>query len=390
MVREFFISLYLFCFKMLFNLFNFFPMKDKVVFVITFGDNSRFIYDELKRQTIPAEVVVLYKGTSNKQFQSCEGLLLIPFETANIACMIRSIYHLATCRFVLVDNYFGFLSVTNFKPNVECIQLWHASGAIKKFGFVDESIKYRSAKSQKRFSEVYKRFNKVIVGSDTMAQFFREAFKLPEECILRVGIPRTDFFFDERKKKKAITKLHSENAALWEKKKILYAPTYRDGELDHFKLQLDVQKMYQELGNDYVVLLRLHPAIENKTDYSALYPNFLFDYSSQEYFINELLLIADYLITDYSSIPYDYSLLNKPMIFFAYDLESYKVNRGLWEQYEATLPGPVAKDTDEVIRAIKSSDSNLEEISKYSNVWNRYSDGHSSKKLVEYMFGKKK
>ncbi|RBP91522.1 CDP-glycerol glycerophosphotransferase (TagB/SpsB family) [Cytobacillus firmus] len=389
MAREIYITIYLYFFKMFFKFFNLFPLKEKIVFVITFGDNSRYIYEEIRKRSLKEEIVVLYKGSSYKHFLTANQVQLIPFESANIVHMIRSIYHLATSRFVLIDNYFGFLSATDFKEEVECIQLWHASGAIKKFGFVDEATKYRSKRSQKRFSDVYKKFNKVIVGSDIMANFFKQAFDLKDENILKIGIPRTDFFFNRRMMEDAVNKLLKGNPVLSDKKKILYAPTYREEGLAHFDLKLDIQKMYEELGDEYVILLRLHPAVKNSIDFPSLHPGFLYDYSSEDYVINELLLISDYLITDYSSIPYEYSLLNKPMIFFAYDMEHYKKSRGLWEQYESTLPGPIVKSTTEVAKAIKDNEFDLQAINKYAEVWNEYSKGYSSKNLVDYLFKKR-
>jgi CDP-glycerol glycerophosphotransferase (TagB/SpsB family) len=105
---------------------------------------------------------------------------------------------------------------------------------------------------------------------------------------------------------------------------ILYAPTYRDHQLDQFELKLDLEKMYQELSDEYVLLLRFHPAIKSSLENNELYSNFVYDYSSSRYDANELLLITDLLITDYSSIPYEFSLLNKPMIFLLMILNNTK------------------------------------------------------------------
>ena len=385
-MKELIISLYLLVFKLLFNLFNLIPLKNKVTFTISFGDNSQYVYEELRKHDQSLEVVVLYKGSAAKYFQSYDGIKLIPFESFNPVHMIQSIYHLATSKHIIVDNYFAFLSVTDFKEGVECIQLWHASGAIKKFGLEDQSVQYRSKKAQERFLRVYKKFNKVVVGSDVMASIFMSAFNLPQESILRTGIPRTDFFYDEKKQNELIDSLIKENPVLKTKKKILYAPTYRDNQLNSFEFELELDQMVKELGEDYVLLLRLHPAIKNPVDYSKLYPGFVYDYSSPKYDINELLLIANYLITDYSSIPYEFSLLNKPMIFFAYDLETYKKDRGLIDRFEQTVPGPVVEKTSEIVRLIKENQFNLENIKEYASKWNKYSTGNSSKNLVRYLF----
>ncbi|KAF0825005.1 CDP-glycerol glycerophosphotransferase family protein [Cytobacillus firmus] len=386
MVRELVISVYLLIFKWLFNLLKLLPLENKVVFLITFGDNSRYVFEEMKNQEIPVDTVVLYKGSSIRHFQNYKEISAIPFESANLINVIKSIYHLATSKYIFVDNYFGVLSVTDFKEEVTCVQLWHASGAIKKFGLEDESNKFRSKRANERFQRVYRNFHKVVVGSDVMANIFMKAFNIPSEGILRTGIPRTDFFYNLNLQNELISKLVKENPELKYKKKILYAPTYRDNELNSFHLELDLRKMHEELGDDHIILLRLHPAIKCDVKFSELYPGFVFDYSSSKYDINELLLISNFLISDYSSIPYEYSLLNRPMIFFAYDLEAYKKERGLWDQYESMLPGPVVSNTSDIIDLIKENKFNFDLINEYAKKWNKYSNGKSSEKLIKYLF----
>jgi teichoic acid glycerol-phosphate primase len=388
MVKELAIQIYLLVYKLLFTLLNRFPLKEKVTFVVSFGDNSKYVYEEILRQNKSVDVVILYKGSSNRHFSEFNGVSLLPLDSINLFAFIKSIYHLATSKIIFVDNYFAFLAVTDFKKDVECIQLWHASGALKKFGLEDQSVAFRNKRSHERFLKVYGKFHKVVVGSDIMANIFMKSFNLSKDNILRMGIPRTDFFYDEKAQNQIVDKLIKENKALKRKKKVLYAPTYRDNQLDHFELNLEIDQMVKELGEDYVILLRLHPAIKKTVDYEKLYPGFVYDYSSSKYDINELLIIANYLITDYSSIPYEFSLLNKPMIFFAYDLESYKRERGLMEGYEETVPGPVVKTTSEIIELIKKNQFNLELLRDYADKWNKYSTGKSSRNLVRYVFDK--
>ncbi|WP_148630585.1 CDP-glycerol glycerophosphotransferase family protein [Bacillus sp. E214] len=389
MVKDLVIQLYLLIFKIVFNIFNLFPIQNKVAFIVSFGDNTQYVYEEMRRKHIAFDVVFLCKGTSYKRFQQYEDATIALIENKNPIDFIQSIYHLATSRYVFVDNYYGFLAATDFRPGVECIQLWHASGAIKKFGLEDASVQNRSEKAVKRFKDVYKRFNKVVVGSDIMGTYFMNAFNLKGENILRTGIPRTDFFYNQAEKESVFNQLTNENRLLWDKKVILYAPTYRDNELDKFQLELDLKRLYDELHNDYVVMLRLHPAIKDIPDYSKIYPNFVLNYSKPKYDINELLVVADILITDYSSISYEFSLLKKPMIFFAYDLVEYTKDRGLWEQYEKMVPGPVVNNTEAIIDLIKENSFDMDMIEEYANKWNKYSKGHSSENLISYLFDEK-
>src|SRR5699024_4463287 len=171
------------------------------------------------------------------------------------------------------------------------------------------------------------------------------------------------------------------------KKVILYAPTYRDNELNVSGLQLDVNKMYRELHDDYVLFLRLHPAVSSTVKNN--YPDFVFDVSA-DYDINHLLVITDILISDYSSIPFEFSLLHKPMIFFAYDIDKYAEERGFWDNYDKLVPGPIVENTDDLITVLQEENFDMERIQTFSDEWNRYSDGFSSERLIKALYQDRK
>ncbi|MCM3115321.1 CDP-glycerol glycerophosphotransferase family protein [Neobacillus sp. MER 74] len=386
MVRELAICFYLFVFKCLFSIFSLWPLRNKTTFVVSFGDNTQYVYEEIRRQHILTDVVFLCEQKVFPKFKDVQEATTILFEAKHIMNWLKAVFHIATSRHIFIDNYFGFLAAVTFKKEVKCIQLWHASGAMKKFGLEDESIKTRTDRARERFLQVYRKFDRVIAGSDVMTEIFMKSFNLKKENILPTGVPRTDFFYNEEAKRKAIDTLLHQHPSLRAKKIILYAPTYRDHELEHFNLVLEVEKMAHELGQDYRLILRLHPAIVHKDEYVLRYSDFVVDLSSSQYDINELLVAADYLITDYSSIPYDFSILHKPIIFFAYDLDEYKEHRGLMEGFEDNLPGPLVKDTQSIIDLIQNNRFDLSLVEYYAEKWNQYSKGCSSQNLVQYIF----
>jgi len=383
MVRELVIHSYLLIFKMLFTLFKIFPLKNKTTFVVSFGDNSQYLYEEMKKLNIQKEVVVLQKKNSRVNFREFTGCKVLDFESLNVFHFILSVYHLATSKTILVDNYFGFLAVTNFKEDVEVIQLWHAAGAVKKFGLLDHSVEKRTEAAKKRFLNVYAKFHKVVVGSEEMAKIFTRAFNLSSHSILRTGVPRTDFFYDTVKHVEIKKRFYEQNPHFRNKKVILYAPTYRDDEIKNVKLELDVKKLYEQLKGEYVLLIKLHPAIMTNMAYlEKSYESFIYDYSHYPN-INELLLITDILITDYSSIPMEYSILKKPILFYIYDYESYKQERGL---FDIEFPGPLVHDTDEIIESIKHERFDYERLESFAKKWNMYSNGKSSENLLRYIY----
>ncbi|WP_053218150.1 CDP-glycerol glycerophosphotransferase family protein [Virgibacillus senegalensis] len=382
MVREFFISIYLLIFRITFHLLNFIPSKEKTTLVASFGDNISHVAEELEATT-NTEIVILKATGCKKDFKHISSAKIIDFQSKNPINFVSSIFHLATSKVIFIDNYFGFLSVMNFKPEVICVQLWHAAGAIKRFGLTDPSIEQRSQKAIKRFKAVYERFHYVVVGSEKMAAIFRKSFDLKPENILRTGIPRTDFFFDKQKTSEVRKELAREFPVINEKKVLLYAPTFRDDQLQSPDLALDLDRLHKELSDEYVLFLRLHPAVSSQLN--DKYPDFVIDVKNYEN-INHLLLVTDILISDYSSIPFEYSLLEKPMIFYSYDLENYQTSRGFWEDYHKSMPGPVVNNTEEVLSVIRNNSFSLKQIKQFANEWNQYSKGNSSQSLISFVY----
>ncbi|MFD1706493.1 CDP-glycerol glycerophosphotransferase family protein [Siminovitchia sediminis] len=386
MVREIAIQGYLFVFRCFFSLFSICPQKKKTTFVASFGDNVLFTMKALEEQT-DDQVVVLKTASCRVNFRDAKDRMVLTFELRHVLDWIRSIYHLATSRHIFIDNYFGFLAAVRFKPNVKCIQLWHAAGAIKQFGLKDPSNQYRSPQANERFRRVYSQFDHVVVGGEKMAEIFRESFGITDSQILRTGIPRTDFFYNEEAMRNAANALQSKYPIIQRKKVILYAPTYRENEFNVSSLPLDIDEMYQALQDEYVLLLRLHPAVH--FDFSNTYPDFVFDVS-QHADVNELLVVTDLLISDYSSIPFEFSLLERPMVFFAYDLQDYARSRGFWEPYEQLVPGPIVQTTEELIQTIQRAEFDFHQIVNFSMDWNAYSTGNASDRLIQAMYREQK
>lgn len=385
MLREIIVAIYLVVFKIIFNIVNIAPLKNKVTFIMSYGENLIFIYEEMKRQHIDCEVVFLYKSTCKYEVKNYPDVKAVAFETKNIIQTIKAIYHLATSRYVIIDNYFGSLSTIRFKKRVECIQIWHAAGAFKKFGLLAPAFKKRSKYAQGRFLRVYNNFHKIVVGSDALAEIYKQAFGLKEESILKTGIPRTDLFFYENDQKVIINNLVSSNPNLTKKKVILYAPTFRDKELEDFDLDLNIDAMYEALKDEYIFIIKLHPAIRNNLEHKEKYKGFLYDYSLYPN-INDLFLVTDILITDYSSVPFEFCLLKKPMIFFAYDLNKYTKKRGLIGDFVSNVPGPVVFSSTEIIKKIQTQSFDFRKIEQFNAQWSQYSNGNSSRDLVHYLF----
>lgn len=387
MIKEFFITLYLYIFKLFFIIFKIFPLKNKTVFLSSFGDNAYFIARELATSE-KHRLVFINQTRCKMDFSSIptSNKKIYTFESLNIVDTLFSIYHLATSKYVFVDNYAGVLSAIHFREEVKCIQLWHAAGAIKKFGWRDPETDSRSARAKARFQDVYDRFQYIPVASRQMAEIFSEAFQVDMSHFLYTGVPQTDFYFDEEMKKARLQNVAAKYPSIEGKTVVLYAPTYRKDALKRMTVQFDIKQFIEQLDDDYVLLVRLHPSVHAAAKVPA-HPRVIL--ASDYPHINDLLLVSDILISDYSSIPVEYSMLGKKMIFFTYDIEEYNRTQGIWHINDQFFPGPMVTTSEEVIEHILNPEVDQAKIEKFSEHWNTFSNGRSSKQLITAIYDPK-
>ena len=378
MIKEFILKLYLTVFKILFSIFNTLPLKNRTVMLASFGDNIQHVVTEINRET-QQDIVVLKDPTCHFSFKLADKSLI--FSLRHPVQFLKGIYYLATSKYIFIDNYQVVLAACNFKSQVTCTQLWHANGAVKYFGLRDKTIKSRPPSAHDRFRDVYKRFHKVVVSSDDMAYIFKEAFNLTDDNILKTGLPRTDYFF-----KQALLAHRREDLRLKlnlndNQRVALYAPTYRDNQLEEYKLPLDFKQLSESLP-DFHFLVKLHPAVkESNITHSKNVTNVSYGYK-----IEDLMATSDLLITDYSSIPFEYSILNKPMVFFVYDIDTYEEQKGIWFDFEKYMPGPVVKTNLDLISILKENKFNLEDVKIFNHRVNQYADGQATKKLIQKLY----
>lgn len=372
------IYIYMLAVKVVGGLARLFPMQQKVVFLISFEENPAAIIKQMELDKFTPNTIVFYDPRINVTNISRDFLKLKP---KNVAQFIPLMFHLNTAKVVVTDNYFVELAGAKWRKGASCIQIWHANGALKKFGWEDKAAQKRTTADKKRFQAVYQRFTNVVVGSDEMALIFQKSFLLDEKQLLKIGVPRTDYFFD-KEKLKANYDWTFQSLNLSNKKQLLYAPTFRDDELQNTSLHLDIAEMERALGEEYQLILKLHPSISN--DLEKLDSDFVV-YVDKETPIETLLPVVDILITDYSSIPFEFALLEKPMIFYTYDLQAYDKARGLLDGFLETIPGQPVFTTTELIEEIKKGSFDLEKVRQFATKWNKYSDGSSSLRFVSLL-----
>lgn len=303
----------------------------------------------------------------------------------------RMIYDFTTSEVILLEDYFRYTSFVRLKKEQELCQLWHACGAYKKFGYSrlngNENIKIHQG---------YKKYTKVITSAEAIRENYAEAFGISIEKTKATGVPRTDVFFDEQCKAEKCVKFYEEYPELKNKKIILFAPTYRGKRAEDASYEfgkIEFESLYQQLKEEYVIIFKWHPALYNNLKRKHIlvydeskYKDFFYDMSEKRE-VNDLLFVADILVTDYSSVIFDYALLNKPIIYFMYDIEQYEGGRGLYYELEEYLYGPIVKTTNDLIMAIKEEKNFKIERQKFRDKFMSACDGCATERVCQWIWG---
>lgn len=270
------------------------------------------------------------------------------------------------------------------------LQTWHGT-PLKTLVFDIKDIYSANPNYKRDFYLQSRRWDYLISPNAYSSEIFRRAFKF-EKTMLEYGYPRNDILYNGDEN--LINEIKSKINIPKDKKVILYAPTWRDDQFYErgkykFELNLNLEKMRQELSDEYIIILRLHYHVASVLDVSE-FKGFAYDLSTYDD-IAELYLISDILITDYSSVFFDYANLRRPMLFYTYDLENYRDKiRGLYFDIETEVPGPLLRTTDQVIHAVQNIESIQSEYSdKYDKFYKRFcewEDGKASENVVREVF----
>lgn len=266
----------------------------------------------------------------------------------NCASMLREI---ATARFVFLDDASDIVSCVDLREGTTVVQLWHACGAFKKFGVSTSDLKFGGTRAEVERHPFYGNLGLVTVSSPEIEPKYREAMMLEStpEVVQALGVSRTDVFFDANFRSVSSQLVQEVLPQCVGKKILLYAPTFR-GDSAHAKGpdQLDIEACKQALGDEWALVIKHHPFVKRTPPIPESCGDFAC-YAPSGLTISELLCAADVCMTDYSSVVFEYSLLQRPMVFFAYDIDEYNDWRGFYYDYDEMTPGPVFKTTAEVI-----------------------------------------
>lgn len=304
------------------------------------------IYQQLLTQGIPLKIIV--------------------HKTSFIAAL-RNVMTLAGAKIVLTDTSSLYAELPISK-DTQIIQCWHAGGAYKHVGF-DAKRSYKDEKAEElRIAKNLKHISYFITSSPLVSDIYAKAFRLDQKQIKCLGIPRTDIFYTLPKRETETNNI-----------RVLYAPTFRDHGEGRFMPDLKSLKiLHEKFGGSFTWTYRSHPTTEQSV------PDGFINVSNKPY--AETLASTDILITDYSSIFFDFLYFNKPILFYIPDYEEYiKSNRNLYFHPAELFPDTTCYEITSLIAKIrKYSQCSVD----YSSIWKMYMsacDGRSTQKISDFI-----
>ncbi len=331
--------------------------------------NFEFVYNKLKEHK-DLDIQFLF-NTNTFRFMTKEQI-----KEFGEAC--------ATSKVIVLDEFTPQIHLLDLKPETKIVQLWHACGAFKTFGFT----RLGKPKGSPQKTRMHRSYDYVTVSSEYCKKCHSEGFGIATDNVIPTGIARTDVLFDKEYKENFIKKFYKEYPDLKDKKIILFAPTFRGNvkESAYYPIDLfDVNKVCKKLGDDYAIIIKHHPFVTEQHYIPEKYKDRVIDLSENSE-INDLLFISDVIITDYSSLVFEASLLEVPMLFYAFDLKSYIKDRDFYFDFEANIPGKICKSEDELITAILEEDYEADRIPAFRDMFFDNLDGNSSQRIADLIY----
>lgn len=365
----------------------FFYISSRLIMIFTKLDNDKILLLSDTHGELDGNLKEMYDFLQKKRYEPRYYLKKSRRKRMKLKEFCSLIYDMTTAKNIFLDDYYLMTSAMRVRSGQNLVQLWHGAGAFKKFGY----SRLDTEDGVKNIHSGYKKYTHVPVSSEDIIYCYKEAFGIPEENVLPIGIPRTDIFFQEDKIRELEGNFYKKYPELSDKKIVLIAPTYRGSKISEANYdieKLDLPRVQKALGNEYALGIKWHRAIIDnikRGKISIEVPDGCYDFSDYKD-AGELLPVTDVLITDYSSIIFDYSIFSKPIIYFPYDFNEYKINRGLYFDFDEYIYGDIVFDCESLINSIKNGNLCLEKRRTFVDKFMKACDGKSSERLYEILF----
>ena len=281
------------------------------------------------------------------------------------------------------------------KDNQIYLQTWHGT-PLKRLAhdivYSENATFYRSGMNREEMESTYDndvtKYNYMIAPNEFSYEVFQSAFRINKERLIKTGYPRNDFLTNLTDDKIRIlkNKYHLNN----DKKVILYAPTWRDQSFNTkgyiFELKANFKRWKEVLGDQYIVIFKPHYLIVNKFENDESLKDFIINIDA-EADINDLYAVSDILITDYSSVFFDYANLKRPIYFYMFDKREYASElRGFYFDINEVLPGDIIEDEEMLLEKVKENKYDYERLAAFNRHFNEWQDGKASQKVIDILF----
>lgn len=331
------------------------------------------VFADAHHNSLPVSMEYMHRTLEERGYRLtdsfCDYEALSAVKTLAEAAKFMRIY--ATAKAVFICDNFLPVSSCRKRPDTTVVQLWHSCGAFKKTGYdaKDDIPAYY-------IGNVYKNYDLVTVSAPYAVPALTGAMRQPDGVVRAVGVSRTDIYYDPDYQEDCRNRFFSEHPEAAEKKIILWAPTFRGNAGRPQEAGMAEMRLLEKvMGDDYFFVWKLHPHMEST-----------FPYSNSKIPTEELLPVADLMITDYSSVVFDYSFFERPFVLFAPDLEEYRKERGFYLEYETMSPY-IAKNAASLEKAVREAlaDTDMGWIRAFREFHVSACDGHATERIVKLL-----
>ena len=341
------------------------PARNKVVLISRQNSQTsidfQLLEKEIKRQYPETKVVILNHFMSSK--------------LAHIRDILIEEYHLATSRACIIDSYVIAVSILRHKKELTVVQIWHALGAIKQFGYMTLDKKAGHSSRVAHVMNMHGNYDYICCGGAATIPIYAQTFGADPKIIKPIGMPRVDYLVDAKQTARNQKMLYRKYPQLRNKKVILYAPTFRrngrispQALIDHIDL------------NKYALIIKQH-----RLDKTKLPAHDSIIQIKDKLDSLQLLSVADYVITDYSAVTFEAAAMNKPLFFWDYDHDKYVADCGLAMDYLHDMPGLISEDPAEIADAIKHRKFSLKRVRDFADKWVTVRDGTCTHQIVQLL-----
>ena len=304
----------------------------------------QLIHDALRKRDSEVEIVILSKkleGNLLKKIEYCFHLL-------------QQMYHIASSKIVIVDGYCITVSVLNHKANQIFVQTWHALNIIKKFGYLTLDMPSGTKKEVAEMMCMHRNYTHILCAGNITGELLKKSFNSPEAEILLCGLPYVDYIMNPQQS--IMDKMRDRYPQLEQKMNILYVPTFRR------KRSIDLTWISEKIDLDkYNVIVKLHP-VDREGVQGNIDSRIILD---DEYSTHQWFWLSDKVITDYSGVGIEASLLDKKLYFYLFDKKQYEEEVGLnVDLYEEPIAACVTESSDRLVEMLEE-EYNFELLEQY-------------------------